>query len=464
VCPYVKVTEFFAQDLPYFFEMFSLSSESDEESDGLSSVFFRTCSSRKEPDDAGVLASNRNQETIEYLRNPLLQRKELFFNYAPAPPTSVSRDPIEQQLRKRQTKDHERMLQVLETFEDDESFVKSTLDSLDLSSHKSPAVLFHEIIESTAPYQPASPGGVMWKQWSKILLPYLRSIRKRVSSAYVPWLSAMVIYTMFRYAFFQSPISMKLSNDQFDTSSDSTTLQKKFSDGRVSLAKIKGPALTLPQNLLLSEKTSTSGMTNKDALNLDFPFDADSMKFDHTPKISEDWISSKERMKKIQSLKAQGHISKSSVIDSIPTNTLELLQHSNLEKGIANENHQTRNVMLQDDSNVPQKSKETERFTMDSSQIAGGQGKTQKKDDGYQRNPQHISGQQQSGQHPKIFKTEQHHNIFNTAQHPIKPEPLTPLQSQSSQKSSGKEKYLWKPRKRGENKVKLPNLISSSII
>ena len=107
------------------------------------------------------------------------------------------RDSLERR-RRRQTKENVEMLGMLESMSDDESYVESTLASLEYSTSTNNGSLFlKEIADTTAPYN-MPQWQVLIRKWSRRLPKFV--LQKRHLSKFGPWMLVLVVYVTYRVA------------------------------------------------------------------------------------------------------------------------------------------------------------------------------------------------------------------------------------------------------------------------
>lgn len=238
-----------------------------------------------------------------------------------------------------QTKENEQMLDMLESMENDETFVESTLATLEYpisTNNSTAATLLKEIIDTTAPYHPMPQWKSAWKQWRKsIVVPTLVWPNTRQMSKYAPWMAVLIVYFSCRLAWYEPSSSVM-------TDTERITL-KTYHDGRLrgGLSPSLQQQQLLPNNILSSpletdKKIDTSSLrATKFAPKYEFdkeqPYDGDAMQLEKAQEYSNlsqppapgsksmisvpktpndtDLIAFQERVQKLKDLSDKGHIS-----------------------------------------------------------------------------------------------------------------------------------------------------------
>lgn len=310
-------------DVPFFTMSHISIASSDGDSvddDSLPSFFFRTPQKKKQMNEVASVQSTGGRS-----RNSLEQR------------------------RNRQRNENKKMLGMLESLADDESYVESTLASLEHSTNPTAAAsLLKDIVNTTAPYHPIPQWKSAWKecvQWSKklpaepmLILPTTRQVLK-----YAPWMAIVVVYMTCRLAWYtpsQSAMTdierITLNNYQDTVTSGSRLrgglptalheqqlLHSNMYSPLLAMDK-KDDASTLPilqvAKLADNEKPNdgdstrpvTPGEEAKQQKTTSIPAASDS-KFTRSsiPESPEDknWIAFEERVQKLKDLSERGHIS-----------------------------------------------------------------------------------------------------------------------------------------------------------
>ena len=136
------------------------------------------------------------------------------------------------------------MLGMLESMDDDESYVESTLARLEYpTSTSSAASLLNDIVNTTAPYHPTPKWKIVWKQWSKKVLPMLVMPNTRQIFKYAPWMAVMIVYIGCRLAWYVPPPTAVTDTERMTLRAHSDT-SSRLRGGLPS---------TLPQQPLLQD-------------------------------------------------------------------------------------------------------------------------------------------------------------------------------------------------------------------
>ena len=206
-----------------------------------------------------------------------------------AVPSSLGRESLERR-RNRQTKEHDKVLGMLESMDDDESYVESTLASLEYSTTNT-TLMFQDIVDSTAPYH-MPQWRFKLKRWTNKIITDV--MHRRLLSKYGPWVTVLVVFATCRLAWHRPSLQMLTSDTDRITlhSYREAMMHQDLSAGMSRRSETNG-ILTQPERLVGKNRdkrtTGADSIASQKVLqryrvDMEKPHDEDPMSLAHNEK------------------------------------------------------------------------------------------------------------------------------------------------------------------------------------